>query len=159
MLLYIHVPFCRRKCRYCAFYSTPLPCSGDEMAVYLSALYAELGQWGRRLGRVPVESVFFGGGTPSLLDPDQLAGVLDCVGRMFEVLPGAEISMEANPDSLHTAERQAGSWRRASTGFRSACSRCMTGCWKGSDGCIGRMRRGRRSGPYGKRAAPTSALI
>lgn len=108
MLLYIHVPFCRRKCRYCAFYSTPLPCSGDEMAVYLSALYAELGQWGRRLGRVPVESVFFGGGTPSLLDPDQLAGVLDCVGRMFEVLPGAEISMEANPDSLHTAEKASG---------------------------------------------------
>ena len=78
------------------------------MAVYLSALYAELGQWGRRLGRVPVESVFFGGGTPSLLDPDQLAGVLDCVGRMFEVLPGAEISMEANPDSLHTAEKASG---------------------------------------------------
>ena len=108
MLLYIHVPFCRRKCRYCAFYSTPLPCSGDEIAVYLSALYAELGQWGRRFGRVPVESVFFGGGTPSLLDPDQLAGVLDCVGRMFEVLPGAEISMEANPESLHTAEKASG---------------------------------------------------
>ena len=104
MLLYIHVPFCRRKCRYCAFYSNPLARSGDEMAVYLSALYAELGQWGRRLGRVPVESVFFGGGTPSLLDPDQLESVLDCVGRTFEVLPGAEISMEANPDSLHTAE-------------------------------------------------------
>ena len=108
MLLYIHVPFCRRKCRYCAFYSNPLTRSGDEMAVYLSALYAELGQWGRRLGRVPVESVFFGGGTPSLLDPDQLEGVLDCVGRTFEVLPGAEISMEANPDSLHTAEKASG---------------------------------------------------
>ena len=78
------------------------------MAVYLSALYAELGQWGRRLGRVPVESVFFGGGTPSLLDPDQLEGVLDCAGRTFEVLPGAEISMEANPDSLHTAEKASG---------------------------------------------------
>ena len=51
-------------------------------------------------------------------------------------------------------KRQAGSWRRASTGFRSACSRCMTGCWRRSDGCTGRMRRGRRSGPYGKRAAP-----
>ena len=78
------------------------------MAVYLSTLYVELGQWGRRLGRVPVESVFFGGGTPSLLDPDQLEGVLDCVGRTFEVLPGAEISMEANPDSLHTAEKASG---------------------------------------------------
>ena len=46
--------------------------------------------------------------TPSLLDPDQLEGVLDCVGRTFEVLPGAEISMEANPDSLHTAEKASG---------------------------------------------------
>ena len=108
MLLYILVPFCRRKCWYCAFYSNPSTRSGDEMSVYLSALYAELGQWGRRLGRVPVESVFFGGGTPSLLDPDQLAGVLDCVGRMFEVLPGAEMSMVANPDSLHTAEKASG---------------------------------------------------
>ena len=138
MLLYIHVPFCRRKCRYCAFYSNPLARSGDEMAVYLSALYAELGQWGRRLGRVPVESVFFGGGTPSLLDPDQLAGVLDCVGRTFEVLPGAEISTEANPHSPGIRrKRQAGSWRRASTGFRSACSRCMTGCWRR----LGRLHR------------------
>ncbi len=108
MLLYVHVPFCRRKCRYCAFYSSPLSRSGHEMAVYLSALHAELEQWGRRLGRVPVESVFFGGGTPSLLEPDQVAGVLDCARRMFEIPPGAEISMEANPDSLHTAEKAGG---------------------------------------------------
>ncbi len=108
MLLYIHVPFCRRKCRYCAFYSCPLTRSGNEMAVYLSTLHAELEQWGRRLGRVPVESVFFGGGTPSLLEPEHVACVLDCARRAFEVLPGAEISMEANPDSLHTVERADG---------------------------------------------------
>ena len=107
MLLYIHVPFCRRKCRYCAFYSNPLARSGDEVGVYLSALHAELGQWGGRLGRAPVESVFFGGGTPSLLEPDQVAGVLDCVGRTFEVLPGAEISMEANPGTVDAAKLRA----------------------------------------------------
>lgn len=105
MLLYIHVPFCRRKCRYCAFYSNPLTRSGDEMAVYLSALYAELGQWGGVSAECPWRAFSSAAGTPSLLDPDQLAGVLDCAGRTFEVLPGAEISMEANPDSLHTAEK------------------------------------------------------
>ena len=82
------------------------------MAVYLSTLYAELGQWGRRLGRVPVESVFFGGGTPSLLNPDQLEGVLDCVGRTFEVLPGAEISMEANPAYGGKGKRVSGGGRQ-----------------------------------------------
>lgn len=108
MLLYVHVPFCRRKCRYCAFYSCQLTRSGNETAVYLSTLHAELEQWGRRLGRVPVESVFFGGGTPSLLEPDQVAGVLDCARRIFAISPGAEISMEANPDSLHTVEKADG---------------------------------------------------
>ncbi len=109
MLVYVHVPFCRRKCRYCAFYSMPLP-SGETLGVsrYVSALCVELTLWGGRLGRVPVESIFFGGGTPSLLEPEQLAAVLDGVRRAFAVAPDAEISMEANPDSLHTPERARG---------------------------------------------------
>ena len=106
MLLYMHVPFCRRKCRYCAFYSRPL--SEDGLSAYLETLHAELEQWGGWLGRVPVESVFFGGGTPSLLEPEQLAAVLEHIRRVFAVAPAAEISMEANPDSLHTVERARG---------------------------------------------------
>ena len=111
MLLYVHVPFCRRKCRYCAFYSVPLSpvgTRGFSVSRYVSALCAELALWGGRLGRVPVESVFFGGGTPSLLEPEQLGVVLDGVRRTFAVAPDAEISMEANPDSLHTPERARG---------------------------------------------------
>ena len=111
MLVYVHVPFCRRKCRYCAFYSVPLPsveARAFSVPEYVSALCAELAQWGGLLGRVPVESVFFGGGTPSLLEPEQLAAVLDGVRRAFAVAPDAEISMEANPDSLHAPERARG---------------------------------------------------
>ena len=108
MLLYVHVPFCRRKCRYCAFYSVPLAAGAFSLSGYVSALCAELALWGGRLGRVPVESVFFGGGTPSLLDPERIAVVLELVRGTFAVAPDAEISMEANPDSLHTAERARG---------------------------------------------------
>ena len=71
MLLYIHVPFCRRKCAYCSFYSIPLEGSGyAEISGYLGSLLRELSLWGERLGKVQVETVFFGGGSPSLLPPE-----------------------------------------------------------------------------------------
>lgn len=113
MLLYVHIPFCRRKCRYCAFFSRPLPEGGGKgadgpLARYLAALGEELSQWGERLGEREVESVFFGGGTPSLLEPEVLAAVLERVRRTFALRPDAEISMEANPDSLHTEEKARG---------------------------------------------------
>lgn len=106
MLLYIHVPFCRRKCRYCAFHSEPLDNGyGDgplRMRAYLDALALEMTQWADRLGRCKVETIFFGGGTPSLLPPKSIGNVLDKARRCFDVAPGAEISMEANPESLNS---------------------------------------------------------
>ena len=104
MLVYIHVPFCRSRCRYCAFHSLPLgPASPDAsplVAAYRDHLLRELDLWAARLGRRPVESVFFGGGTPSLLPPDFQAAVLERIDRHFHLAAGAEISMEANPESL-----------------------------------------------------------
>ena len=103
MLLYIHVPFCRSKCRYCAFYSEPLiglANPGDTMRDYVQTLLLEIALHGDRLGKVPVESVFFGGGTPSLLPPSALAVILDRLRGAFALSPKAEISLEANPDSL-----------------------------------------------------------
>ena len=104
MLVYIHVPFCRSRCRYCAFHSLPLgPASPDaspRVAAYRDSLLRELDLWAARLGRRPVESVFFGGGTPSLLPPDFQAAVLERIDRHFHLAAGAEISMEANPESL-----------------------------------------------------------
>ena len=104
MLVYIHVPFCRSRCRYCAFHSLPLgpasPDSSPRVAAYRDSLLRELDLWAARLGRRPVESVFFGGGTPSLLPPDFQAAVLERIDRHFHLAAGAEISMEANPESL-----------------------------------------------------------
>ena len=102
MLLYIHVPFCRKKCGYCAFYSLPLEegkPGADQIAAYSASLIRELRLWGERLGKVPVETVFFGGGTPSLLPGRTIGLVLDTARKVFSLADAAEISAEANPDS------------------------------------------------------------
>lgn len=100
MLLYIHVPFCRAKCRYCAFHSVPLT-SAAAMRAYTDALLLEIALWGDRLGgETAIESVFFGGGTPSLLPVKTVAAVMDRLRKAFRIAPGAEISFEANPDSV-----------------------------------------------------------
>ncbi len=110
MLLYIHVPFCRRKCRYCAFVSEPLGTDeGKRVEVYVATLLDELRFWHDRLNRdeasCRIETIFWGGGTPSLLEPFQIRQVLDEIRSLFDVARDAEISMEANPDSLHTEKR------------------------------------------------------
>lgn len=97
MQLYIHVPFCRSKCRYCAFYSKPLDM--DDLAVYVAALPVEMGYWSRVLGRPHLETVYFGGGTPSLLPPWALAKIVPAIKRYFELDPSLEWTFEANPDS------------------------------------------------------------
>lgn len=98
MLLYIHVPFCRGKCAYCSFYSLPLR---DELSLnaYVTLLIDEIALWGERLGRVPVSSVYFGGGTPSLLPLSGLERVVCALDKAFDLLPGLEWTLEANPDS------------------------------------------------------------
>lgn len=97
MLLYIHVPFCRGKCRYCSFFSKPLDMA--ELEVFVGALVLELRHWGKKLERPTVETVYFGGGTPSLLPSWALSRIMPEIGRNFEIAPGAEWTFEANPDS------------------------------------------------------------
>ncbi len=98
MLLYVHVPFCVRKCGYCAFHSGPF--SRDAAQFYVRQVLQEMSDWGRILGRVQVESVYFGGGTPSLLEEGQIAALLQAVDAGFTLSAGAEITLEANPDSV-----------------------------------------------------------
>ncbi|WP_027361516.1 radical SAM family heme chaperone HemW [Halodesulfovibrio aestuarii] len=97
MLLYLHVPFCRSKCGYCAFHSQ-VP-DANAMQVYLDALMREIAFWGDRLGNVAVETIFFGGGTPSMLPFKSIDAVLNRLAKSFAISNGAEISMEANPES------------------------------------------------------------
>ncbi len=97
MLLYVHVPFCRGKCRYCSFVSRPLDMA--EMEAYVAALPLEMRFWGRKLHRPRVETVYFGGGTPSLLPEWALRRILPELARHFDLDPALEFTFEANPDS------------------------------------------------------------
>lgn len=136
MLLYIHVPFCRRKCRYCAFYSNPLTRSGDEMAVYLSALYAELGQWGRRLGRVPWRA-FSRRRHASLLDPDQLEAVWIVWGGRLKCCPERKSAWKPTRIPCITA----GKAKRVSGGVRQPDSLGVQSLHDGMLETLGRLHR------------------
>ncbi len=102
--LYLHLPFCRQKCVYCDFASF----AGQEAAIapYCDALERELRQAAERLGRRTVHSVFFGGGTPTLLPAAQIARLLDAARGLFEFRLGAEmeITMEGNPGTLNESQ-------------------------------------------------------
>lgn len=97
--IYIHVPFCERKCRYCGFASLPRPrwrCRED----YAALLGTELRLWRQLLRRRRVDTVFFGGGTPSLLRPAELYRILEALAASFTLTPRTEITVETNPNSL-----------------------------------------------------------
>ena len=94
--LYLHIPFCASKCAYCDFYS--FAASEETMDAYASALCRELAAWGRLAGG-PVDTVYFGGGTPSLLGGGRLARILETADRCFPFVAGAEVTLEANPAS------------------------------------------------------------
>ncbi|MBI2850379.1 MAG: radical SAM family heme chaperone HemW [Chloroflexi bacterium] len=96
--LYLHIPFCRRKCGYCSF--TSYACRQADIPAYLRALKAELAQ---RTNGESVSSIYFGGGTPSLLMPEQIRDVLDTVHTLFKVDKGTEITTEANPGTVDEA--------------------------------------------------------
>ena len=103
--LYIHIPFCKAKCVYCDFYS--LPHGEDRMDAYTDALCAHLTEAAPLAASHTVDTVYFGGGTPSLARPEQICDILNSLN----ILPGAEITLEANPDTL-TLEKLQG-YRRA----------------------------------------------
>ena len=100
--LYIHVPFCQTKCPYCDFNTY----QGIEglMGPFVDALAAEISAWGRALGRPPVNTIFFGGGTPSYLPDGELGRILAAAGEAFDLRDDAEITVEANPGDL-TADK------------------------------------------------------
>ena len=97
--IYIHVPFCRSKCQYCDFYS--LTAKDDKlMDGYLSAVCAHIKESGQLAPGYKVDTIFFGGGTPTFFGADGMATILTAIRRNFDVDSGAEITFEANPDSV-----------------------------------------------------------
>ncbi len=95
--LYLHIPFCKSKCSYCDFYS--LPHSEAHMDAYVDALIRHLKESASRAAGYTVDSVYFGGGTPSYLGQQRLCRLLKTVQRNYSLSPDAEITLEANPDS------------------------------------------------------------
>ncbi len=118
--IYVHWPFCRAKCPYCDF-NSHVRANVDPMA-YGRALVRELATLGERLPGRRVTSVFFGGGTPSLMPPETVAMVLDRIAELWPVEADAEITLEANPTSAEAANfrgyRSAGV-NRASVGLQA----------------------------------------
>ena len=101
--LYVHLPWCVRKCPYCDFNSYT---AGDDVprARYLRALEADLVLEAPRAGARELISIFLGGGTPSLFAPDEIARLLDTVAREFRLAEGAEITLEANPGTVECGD-------------------------------------------------------
>lgn len=119
--LYIHIPWCVRKCPYCDFNSHTAEEGLPEQA-YVAALLADLDQDLPRAGGRTVETVFFGGGTPSLFSPEAIAAVLEGVKARLDLARGAEITLEANPGTAESGKfrgfREAGV-NRLSIGVQS----------------------------------------
>ena len=95
--LYLHIPFCKSKCVYCGFYSTV---NQKDMEKYLTALDTEMVLRKDETAGDKIRTLYFGGGTPSLLQPAQLQHILDNIHRNYSINPNAEITIEANPEQL-----------------------------------------------------------
>ena len=96
--LYLHIPFCVKKCHYCDFLSAP--CKEETRQEYVEVLCMEIVQKAKLYKDKIVDTIFFGGGTPSLLSAEQMKRIMETVRQEFRVLAEAEISMEVNPGTV-----------------------------------------------------------
>ncbi|MDE7312596.1 MAG: radical SAM family heme chaperone HemW [Eubacterium sp.] len=121
MGLYIHIPFCVKKCGYCDFVSAPA--SEAVRRAYLGRLQEEIHAVSEAYRNTPVSTVFVGGGTPSVLSPEQMQHLFEQLRGSFLILPDAEITVECNPGSVDAAKLQAylqSGVNRLSIGLQSA---------------------------------------
>ncbi|MBQ4105546.1 MAG: radical SAM family heme chaperone HemW [Clostridia bacterium] len=119
--LYIHIPFCAKKCNYCDFYS--MNATEAHYSEYINTLIKSFAFWSGKLKNRKVDTVYIGGGTPSLLGTDRLLVLLDSIYSCFNVTSGAEITIEVNPnstDSLAFSSLKNSGVNRISIGLQSA---------------------------------------
>ena len=124
--VYVHIPFCLSKCNYCDFNTY----EGIEslMPSFVDALASEIGLWGKRLGHPNVSTVFFGGGTPSYLPGGSIALLSERLRESTNITPGAEITLEANPDDINAEKADAwleAGFNRISIGVQSFNDRIL----------------------------------
>ena len=118
--IYVHVPFCRSKCQYCDFYSL---CTKEDRVIdgYLDAVCDHIKEAGELAPGYKVDTIYFGGGTPSFFGADGMATILTAIRRNFDVDQNAEITFEANPDSVNDkllSRLRAEGFNRASLGIQ-----------------------------------------
>ena len=124
MELYIHIPFCVRKCAYCDFLSAPA--DQDTMGHYMECLEKQLVRQAASFQKKEIDTVFIGGGTPTILRIEQLSRLLAAVRERFVLAAGAEITVEANPGTITAGKARAladGGVNRVSLGLQSASER------------------------------------
>lgn len=95
--IYLHIPFCRKRCHYCDFYKTTVT---GKIPRFLKALHREIGLQQDYLKGEPVKTIYMGGGTPSLLDGNDIEFLISEIKMVFRVDPDVDITLEANPDDI-----------------------------------------------------------
>lgn len=125
--IYIHIPFCRSKCLYCDFYS--LPQAEDRMKRYTQALCAHISEIARYTGTYEVDTVYFGGGTPTLLPARYLTDILERIAQRYHMAKDPEITLEANPESAQD-------WRMLRRLRRSGFNRISLGVQAADDAAL-----------------------
>ncbi|MBQ7185291.1 MAG: radical SAM family heme chaperone HemW [Alphaproteobacteria bacterium] len=96
--IYIHVPFCISKCNYCAFFSSA--CKNPDWDEYERQIVGEISYWANTMGRISVPTIFFGGGTPSLMPAKTLERILNKIRSEFNLDSDIEITLESNPGTI-----------------------------------------------------------
>ncbi|MGN0963740.1 MAG: radical SAM family heme chaperone HemW [Dysosmobacter sp.] len=130
--IYVHVPFCKSKCVYCDFYS--LPHAEERMDAYVKAVTAHLLETAPRAERHWVDTIYFGGGTPSYLGAKRLREILSVILKKYDVDKHAEITLEANPDSAQD-------WRELRTLRKAGFNRVSLGMQSADDGELAEIGR------------------
>ena len=130
--LYLHIPFCKQKCAYCDFYS--LAGSEQHMDAYCAALTRHLEEVAPRCSGMTVDTVYFGGGTPSYLGASRLTSLLKTVKKRYRLAPDTEITVECNPDS-------AGDWKALRQLRRAGFNRISLGVQSTDDALLREIGR------------------
>lgn len=119
--LYVHIPFCDGKCNYCDFYS--FKATNEEINDYNEILIEQIKAWGSKLHNRIIDTIYFGGGTPSLLGTERIVKTINTIRKSFRIAADCEITLEANPTSaslLNFAELKNNGFNRVSLGMQSA---------------------------------------
>ena len=107
--IYLHIPFCKQKCRYCDFTSFPNRLEFAE--AYMACLFKEIEMRGKQLEKLTFDTVYFGGGTPSVVDPDYIYGAMKQIVKCFHLSKNPEITIEMNPGTV--SEKKIAAYKRA----------------------------------------------